>query len=107
MRYQAKLEKPVKGIFSNGKPVSFYLSNEVFVQFGKAVRNNPNVFDHNRIVVGVSYELLRNVKTSVSYLKIIQERINGKDFDDADALWIVLTFDNVISQLRHRNAMTK
>lgn len=102
MRYQVKLEKPIKGILSKQKPLSFSLSNEVFIQFGKAVRKNANVFDQNRIAAGVSYEVFHNVKASVSYLKIIQERINGKDFDDADALWVVIAFDNIISQFKHK-----
>lgn len=98
VRYQLRLEKPVKGLLSRSKPVSFSLADEIFIQFGKAVKGNANVFDQNRIVFGVSYEVLRNIKATVNYLNIRQQRINGKDFDNANALWIVLTFDNLISQ---------
>src|ERR1700754_1616115 len=83
MRYMAKIEKPVKGILSKEKPVTFSLSNEIFIQFGKVIRNNPNVFDQNRIAAGFSYEVIRNIKLSISYLNILQERNSGKDFDDA------------------------
>lgn len=100
IRYMAKLEKPVKGILSKDKPVSFYVSDEIFIQFGKAVRNNPNVFDQNRIAAGFSYEVLRNIKVTISYLNIIQERNSGRDFDDAHTVWVVLLFDNVFSQFR-------
>lgn len=100
LRYQARLEKPVKGILSKDKPVSFFVADEVFIQFGKAVRNNPNVFDQNRISAGFSYEVLKNIKTSISYLNIIQQRINGKQFDDAHCIWVVLTFDNLFSQFK-------
>jgi hypothetical protein len=98
IRYMARMEKPVKGILSKDKPVSFSLSDEVFIQFGKAVRGNPNVFDQNRIVAGFAYEIIKNIKVSLSYLNIIQQRNSGRDFDDAHAIWVVLAFDNVFSQ---------
>jgi hypothetical protein len=100
IRYQLRFEKPVKGILSEKKPVSFSLSDEVFIQFGKAVRGNANVFDQNRIVAGVAYEFLHNIKAGINYLNIRQQRINGKEFDNANVLWIVLTFDNLFSQLK-------
>ena len=99
-RYMARLEKPVPGIFSKVKPVTFILSDEVMFQFGEAVRNNANAFDQNRISAGFSYDIFRNVKTTCSYMNIIQQRPNGKDFDIANALWLVLTFDNLFSQFR-------
>jgi hypothetical protein len=99
IRYMARLEKPLTGILPK-KPVSVFIGDEIFIQFGKAVRNNPNVFDQNRISAGFSLEAVKNIKTTISYLNIIQERNNGKDFDDAHSLWIVLTFDNLFSQFR-------
>lgn len=99
VRYMVRLEKPVTGILRNNAPVSFSLANEVLLQFGKAVRRNPNVFDQNRISAGVTFPVVRNVNTTFSYLNIIQQRSNGKDFDLANALWFTLTFDNLFSQL--------
>ncbi len=100
IRYQVKLEKQVTGIFPGTRPVSFSLSDEVFIQFGKAVRGNVNVFDQNRIAAGFSYEFVKNVKAGVTYLNIQQQRVNGKDFDNANVLWVVLTFDNLFSQFK-------
>lgn len=100
LRYMARLEKPVTGILRNNKPVSFFISDEVLVQFGKAVKNNANIFDQNRAAAGFSLEVVKNIKTSFSYLNIYQQRANGKDFDDAHALWAVVTFDNLFSQFR-------
>lgn len=100
VRYQVRFEKPVTGILPNKKPVSFFVSDELFIQFGKAVRNNPNVFDQNRFSGGFSFEAVKNIKLSLSYLNIFLERNNGKDFDDAHTLWVVLTFDNLFSQFR-------
>lgn len=100
VRYMARLEKPIKGVLSKEKPLSVFLSDEVFFQFGKAVRSNPNVFDQNRISVGVSYEVLKNIRASVSYLNVYQERNSGKEFDAANAIWVVITFENLFSQFK-------
>lgn len=100
LRYMARLEKPVMGILRNDRPVSFFISDEVLVQSGKAVKHNANIFDQNRVAAGFSLEVVKNIKTSFSYLNIHQQRANGKDFDNAHALWAVVTFDNLFSQLR-------
>lgn len=100
VRYQVKLEKPVMGILSKAKPVSFFLADEALIQFGKAVRMNSNVFDQNRLSAGFSYEVVKNIRTSISYLNILQQRNSGKDFDDAHALWIILQFDSLFSQFK-------
>lgn len=103
IRYQARMERSLSKTLNTNKQISVFLANEIFLQFGKAVRNNPNVFDQNRMSIGCSTELFKNTKLSLSYLKIIQERNNGKDFDDANCIWAVLTFDNLFSQFNSRN----
>lgn len=103
VRYQLKFEKPVKGILSEKKPVSFSVSDEIFIQFGKAVRGNANVFDQNRMAAGLGYEFLAGMKINVSYLNIRQQRINGKDFDHAHALWVVLTIDNLLRRFGNKH----
>lgn len=102
MRYMAKLEKSVIGILSRRKPVTFQLNDEVFLQFGKAVHNHPNVFDQNRVYLGFNYEVLRNFRTSLGYLYGFQERNTGDEFDNVNMLWIVLTFENVFTQFRRK-----
>jgi hypothetical protein len=97
IRYMIRAEK---NIISKPKPLTLSVSNEVFLQFGKAVKNYPNVFDQNRIYGGLSYEVLKNIKLSVGYLKIYQQRNSGKEYDDADCLWIILTIENLFSQFR-------
>lgn len=98
MRYMMKLEKPVKGLLSSRKPVTFTVYDEVFLQFGEAVKNNPDVFDQNRLYTGVSYEVFRNVKFTLAYIYGFQERTSGEEFDNMNLLWTVVTFENVISQ---------
>jgi hypothetical protein len=101
-RYLLKFEKPLYHIIPNAKPLSVFLSNEVLVQFGEAVKNRSSVFDQDRINFGVAYEVVKNVKVSVSYLKILQARALPKEYDDTNALWMVMTFDNLFSQFKHQ-----
>ncbi|RKR80441.1 uncharacterized protein DUF2490 [Mucilaginibacter gracilis] len=102
VRYQAKIEKPLRNVFSKDKPLSVFVSEEVFIQFGKAVASNPNIFDQNRVNIGAGYEIFKNIRFSASYLNIIQERVSGKEIDNANALWVVLDFENVFSQFKKR-----
>jgi hypothetical protein len=102
MRYMAKLEKPLYNIFSHTRPVTFELNDELFLQFGEAVHDKPNVFDQNRIYFGFEYEVFSNIKTSFGYVYGIQERSSGDEFDNVNMLWLVLTFDNLFRQFRHR-----
>jgi hypothetical protein len=95
VRYMLRLEKPIRAAWLK-RPLSVVLSDELMVQFGYAVRGNPNVFDQNRLYGGVNVGLSRSVKASLGYLWTIQERPSGKEFD------YVLTFDNVLSQFKKK-----
>lgn len=95
-RYMARLEKPVKNILP--KPITFILYDEVFIQYGRAVKNNPNVFDQNRLYGGFNYEILPNVKTTIGYIYGYQARNSGKEFDQINTFWVILNFDNLFSQ---------
>ncbi|HEY5745496.1 MAG TPA: DUF2490 domain-containing protein [Chryseolinea sp.] len=97
-RYMARFEKPIKGDWLNDKAFSVIAYDEIMLQFGKAVKDNPNVFDQNRIYLGVSYQLFDNIKIAPGYLFTIQQRPSGKEFDYINTFWVVLTFDNVVSQ---------
>jgi hypothetical protein len=103
VRYQAKLENPIKDVLSKDKPLSVFVSDEVFIQFGKAVANNPNIFDQNRLNIGASYEVVKNVRVTASYLNILQERISGKEIDQAHTIWVVLAFENLFSQFKKKS----
>ena len=102
LRYMAKLEKSLSGVLSHRKPLSVQLSDEVFLQFGKAVHNRPNVFDQNRVYLGLNYEVFRNFKTALGYFYGFQERSSGDEFDNVNMFWLVLTFDNLFSQFRQK-----
>jgi hypothetical protein len=101
-RYMLKFEKPLHNIISSHKPLSVFLSNEVLVQFGEAVKDRSTVFDQDRINFGVAYEVVKNIKVSASYLKVLQARATPKEYDDTNALWMIVTFDNLFSQFKHQ-----
>lgn len=101
LRYMARFEIPVKNLLP--KPITFIFYEEVFLQFGKAVKNNPNVFDQNRLYVGFNYEILTNVKTTIGYIYGFQERNSGREFDHINTFWVILNFDNVFSQFYRNN----
>jgi hypothetical protein len=98
-RYQVRLEMPLKIGWLPG-PFSLIASDEISIQFGKAVRKNPNVFDQNRLYAGFNYSLTDNIRISMGYMYQIQQRSSGKEFDHANILFCVLTLDNLFSQFR-------
>jgi hypothetical protein len=76
-RYNVKATiAPGGGPPKDGKPY-FFVSDEVFVNFGDAVRYS--VFDQNRLVGGVGYRFGRMLSSELSYLNQIVVRANGTD----------------------------
>jgi hypothetical protein len=96
----ARFEKPIRADWLNGKSLSVIAYDEIMVQFGKAVKDSPSVFDQNRIYAGFSYSLFKNIKITPGYLFTIQQRPSGDVFDYVNTYWVVLTFDNLISQFK-------
>ena len=106
-RYMARLEKPIKASWLKGKSLSLIVYDEFMLQFGKAVRQNPNVFDQNRLYAGFSYGFTKNIKITPAYMFVIQQRNSGNEFDYVNTLFVVLTFDNLISQFRKQEQHPK
>jgi hypothetical protein len=104
MRYRARLERPLK---KEGHAVSVVAYDEIFLEFGKAVRNSPAVFNQNRLYGGFTYEITRNIKFNIGYMYLVQERPTGKAIDHANVLWAILTFDNLFSQFRESKETSK
>ncbi len=98
-RFMFRFEKPLR-LEGMKRPITLILYDEVMLQFGKAVRGNPNIFDQNRIYGGVNYPLYKTVRLNVGYIYGIQQRISGDEIDRINTLWVVLTFDNLFSQFK-------
>lgn len=103
-RYMARFEKAIQASWMP-RPVTWIVNDEVMFQFGKAVENNAGLFDQNRIYMGFQYEILRNIKLNVGYLYTIQQRPSGKEFDNINTLWAIVTFDNLFSQFMHKKKL--
>jgi hypothetical protein len=98
MRYMVRIEKEVFGIFSHVKPVTFTIFDEVFFQFGDAVKDNHYFFDRNRLYFGAAYEILRNTTFSIGYAYGFQMRPSGDQCDNINSLYVAVAFDNLFSQ---------
>lgn len=99
-RYMLRFEKPVRNLLP--RPVTLIFYDEVFLHFGKAVKNNASIFDQNRIYAGFNYELFPNIKTTLGYIYTTQLRASGEEIDDINTLFFILTFDNLFSQFSSR-----
>lgn len=100
VRYMARFEKPIRADWLKGRSLSLIAYDEVMIQFGKAVKESPSVFDQNRIYAGFSYSLSKNIKITPGYLFTVQQRPSGDVFDYINTYWVVLTFDNLVSQFK-------
>lgn len=94
-----RLEKPLKASWIK-KPLSVVAYEEVFIQFGKAVRQNLNVFDQNQLYLGINHSFNKNIRANLGYIWGIQQRNSGNEIDFSNILWGVLTIDNVFSQFK-------
>ncbi|MFN8354399.1 MAG: DUF2490 domain-containing protein [Spirosomataceae bacterium] len=94
VRYMIRFEKPIKAPWLK-KNLSVVLNDEIFIQFGKAVRGNPNIFDQNRLYGGFNYGFSKHLKGSLGYIWGIQQRISGKEIDYSNMIWGILTVDNL------------
>jgi hypothetical protein len=101
IRYRAKLEKPLK---KEGRQFNLIVYDEIFLEFGKALKASPAIFNQNRLYAGFSYELLKNVKFNLGYMYVLQERSSGKAVDNSNVIWGILTFDNLFSQFIKKKA---
>lgn len=99
-RYMLRGDVPVSRRSDGTSRFTFSAYNETMIQAGAAVQNNPNVFDQNRTYAGWGANLSRNTRLSVGYMFIVQQRLNGKDFDKGHVLWTILTFDNLFARFR-------
>jgi len=99
-RYVARVDVPLFKKSDGTSRFTFTVYNETMLQAGPAVRNFPNVFDQNRVYTGGATNVSPNIKFNLGYIFMIQQRLNGKDFDKGHTIWAILTFDNLFSGFR-------
>jgi hypothetical protein len=101
IRWRARVEKPLR---KEGKQFNLIVYDEIFLEFGKALKSSPAIFNQNRLYAGFSYELMKNVKFNLGYMSVVQERQSGKAVDYNNVIWGILTFDNLFSQFIKKKA---
>jgi hypothetical protein len=97
LRYRGRIEH---GLASWKHPLTLMVYDEVFIEFGGAVKNSAALFNQNRLFAGFTYELIDHVKLNIGYIYLVQERSSGKAFDYSNVLSTALTFEGLFSSKR-------
>lgn len=82
-RYRIGLDFRVFAI-GNNHTIRFSASEEIFLQAGKQILYN--IFDQNRVTVGLSYNPIPDVGISVAYMHMYRQRASGTSFDNLNIL---------------------
>ena len=78
-------------------PVTFTLYDEVFFEFGGAVKGSPAILNQNRLFAGFTYRVVEHVKLNLGYVYLVQERMSGKIFDYSNVLSVAITFEGLLT----------
>ena len=73
-RYRLQATIPLLKV-DESRTLEFKISDEININAGNKI--SKNVFDQNRIFVGINYDLLTNLNFEVGYLNWFQQRPNG------------------------------
>jgi len=71
-------------IIKSPKLPRLMLADEIMVQFGKEVVYN--VFDQNRLTLGIQQKLTRTLSFDLGYMLVYQQRLNGYAYDENNTL---------------------
>lgn len=96
-RYQIKAVVPINLAKMEAKTWYAHASNELFVNTGKNVAN-LNIFDQNRPVIGIGYNLNSNFRFEGGYMNHNVFRFNNDTKTNVDAnqsLWLILNINNL------------
>lgn len=83
MRYQLGLDIPLIKK-QDAEKLILKIKDEVMFNFGKNIVKN--VFDQNRIYIGLNYPMNKNLAFEASYLNWFQQRPSGTDFYNRDII---------------------
>jgi hypothetical protein len=83
MRYQLGLDSPLIKK-QDAEKLILKIKDEVMFNFGKNIVKN--VFDQNRIYIGLNYPMNKNLAFEAGYLNWFQQRPSGTDFYNRDII---------------------
>lgn len=87
-RYKLMAYVPINSKELQKKTLFLSLYNEIFIQAGKSIQ--LNFLEDNRSFIGLGYILNENIQIQTGYMKSIQQRSNGFDFNDRDIIRVSL-----------------
>jgi hypothetical protein len=85
-RYKIMAYVPLNSRDLQKKTLFLSLYNEIFIQAGKSIQ--VNFLEDNRTFIGLGYILNENIQFQTGYMKSLQQRGNGIDFNDRDIIRI-------------------
>lgn len=87
-RYKIMAYIPLNSRELQKKTLFLSLYNEIFIQAGKSIE--VNFMEDNRTFVGLGYILNENIQLQTGYMKSLQQRGNGIDFNNRDIIRVSL-----------------
>jgi hypothetical protein len=98
--YQLQIQIPLKGKKIEPKTPFILIQDEIFINFGKNVRNN--FFDQNRILLGFGYQFSKTFTANIGYQYNFVQRANPETFEQINGIRL-----NAIINLDFRNDTPK
>lgn len=87
-RYKLMAYVPINSKELQKKTLFLSLYNEIFIQAGRSIQ--LNFLEDNRSFIGLGYILNENIQIQTGYMRSIQQRSNGFDFNDRDIIRVSL-----------------
>lgn len=89
--YQINITIPLKGQKMGPKVPFLLIQDEVFVNFGKNIRNN--FFDQNRFLVGFGYQFSKNITSNIGYQYNFVQRAGPETFEQINCIRLNTIFN--------------
>lgn len=83
-RYQFAFDYNLYKSKDNTQSLNLRATDEIMLNAGKNIVNN--MFDQNRITIGLNYQPLKNLNLQLDYMYGFQERSSGSQFNHADVI---------------------
>lgn len=91
-RYNFAMTIPLKGKSVVAKTPFLFLNDEVHVNAGKHIGNN--IFDQNRLFIGLGYQFTSKINAHLGYLNVFQQLPGDRNFVSIDAVRLFV-FHNI------------
>ncbi len=88
-RYRFFISIPLNNNIIKERTISVNIGDEIFINFGKEIIYN--LFDNNRIIAGLSYQLNKKTSVSLNYTNQFTQTKKVNSFEENDIFWLSLT----------------